>query len=290
MAWQQIRIRTNDENADALETLCVELGAVAVTFEDAGDQPVLEPRPGEMPLWQDVTLTALFDQELDGDLLSHALQASGVSANAISLARIAERDWQNEWLRDFEARDIGSRLRIIGSHQNESDDDRLRIVLDPGLAFGSGSHATTALALEWLQTLSLAGRRVLDVGCGSGILAIGALRLGAASACGLDIDPQALVASERNATINGVAERLTVYLKDDAPSAVYDIVVANILANTLAEMAPELAARTRPGGQIALTGVLPEQVESLTACYSASFELAAPLERDGWVLLHGVRR
>ncbi|MEL7536175.1 MAG: 50S ribosomal protein L11 methyltransferase [Pseudomonadota bacterium] len=290
MVWQQIRIRTDDTNVDAIEAHCIDLGAVAITLEDAGDAPLLEPAPGETPLWQELTLTAMFDADANTDALCSTLEGHGVERAAMACETVAERDWQNEWLRDFAARNVGPRLRIVGSHQHEPDDDRIRIVLDPGLAFGTGGHTTTELALEWLQQESVAGCHVLDMGCGSGILAIAALKLGAASACGVDIDPQAVDASVRNAEINGVAARLRTHLGAAAPEQPYDVVVANILANTLDEMAPALATRTRPQGRIALTGVLPAQADALAARYDEWFDMAPIEQRAGWVLLSGRRR
>ena len=290
MIWQQLRIRTSESEVQALEALCNEHGAVAITFEDAGDTPVLEPAPGEMPLWSALTLTALFDATTDLDPLNDALAEHGVGAAAIHREAVPDRNWENEWLRDFKARNVGRHLRIIASHQDEPDDERHRVVLDPGLAFGTGSHPTTLLVLEWLQSLPLTGRNVLDMGCGSGILAIAALKLGARAAVGVDIDPQAIDATRRNAGVNGVAGRLTAQLPDALAPGEYDIVVANILANTLIAMAPELAARTRSGGALAMTGILPGQAADLVARYADAFDMAPPRHHQGWVLLAGVRR
>ncbi len=290
MRWHQLRITAASAAADAIEDTCLELGAVAITLTDAGDEPVLEPRPGETPLWPDLVVTALFDENEDPEHLRLALVASGVPNGAIKAERVNDRDWQTEWLRDFKARNIGPRLRIVASHQDEPADERLRIVLDPGLAFGTGAHTTTALCLEWLQQDPLSGLDVLDMGCGSGILAIAALKLGAAAADGVDIDAQALAASEQNAAINGVAERFYTYAAGTLPDKRYDVVVANILANTLDTMAPELADRMRPGGRIALTGILTAQADPLLARYQESFAMQPAVHTAGWVLLTGVRR
>ncbi|MEM1263178.1 MAG: 50S ribosomal protein L11 methyltransferase [Pseudomonadota bacterium] len=290
MAWQQIHIRTDDTGASPLEEHCLALGAVAITLADRGDEPVLEPAPGETPLWNQITLTALFDAAADSDLIVAALADNGVRPDDVRVERLAERNWVDEWLRDFEARDIGPRLRIVASHQVEPPDERVRVVLDPGLAFGTGTHTTTALVLEWLQQVAVDTRTVLDMGCGSGILAIAALKLGASRADGVDIDAQALTATHRNAAINAVAERLRVFAPAELPSGRYEVVVANILANTLMDMADELTARTAPGGALALTGILDAQATNVEQAYAGAFNLAPTVRRDGWALVSGVRR
>ncbi|MEM8983762.1 MAG: 50S ribosomal protein L11 methyltransferase [Pseudomonadota bacterium] len=290
MAWQQIHIRTDDNGVSPLEDRCLALGAVAITLADGGDSPVLEPAPGETPLWNDITLTALFDADVNGDLIVAALAEHGVQRNDVRIEPLPERNWVDEWLRDFAARNVGPRLRIVASHQAEAPDERIRVILDPGLAFGTGTHTTTALALEWLQQIPLDGARVLDMGCGSGILAIAALLLGAQHAHGVDIDQQALTATDRNARINAVAERLQVFAPEQLLAGSYDVVVANILANTLIDMANDLTARTSSGGRLALTGILEAQADNVEQAFAAAFELAPTVRRSGWALVTGVRR
>jgi ribosomal protein L11 methyltransferase len=237
---------------------------------DAADQPVLEPAPGETPLWPHVRVTGLFDDAGGAAALQNHLRTAlgpGLS-NAVRIEPLADQVWERTWLDHFHPMRFGRRLWVVpGGQTRDLNAGDVAVELDPGLAFGTGTHPTTALCLEWLDGLDLAGRRVIDVGCGSGILAIAALKLGATHAVAIDHDPQALLATRENAARNGVAERLAV-LGTDAPGpAPADVVVANILAGTLIALAPRIAAMVARGGRLALSGILADQAEGVLAAY-----------------------
>ncbi len=204
---------------------------------------------------------------------------------------IADQDWERSWMDNFQPMRFGRRLWIVPSWHAAPEPDAVNLLLDPGLAFGTGTHPTTALCLEWLDGQELAGRQVLDFGCGSGILAIAALLLGAERAVGTDIDPQALEASRDNASRNGIEPaRFPVYLPADLPQRQADVLVANILAGPLVSLAPQLTGLVRPGGLLALSGILAEQAEEVRAAYSAHFDLDPTAEREGWIRISGRRR
>ncbi|HEY0943134.1 MAG TPA: 50S ribosomal protein L11 methyltransferase [Steroidobacter sp.] len=280
-------------------------GASSITLEDEGDDPVLEPLPGTTPLWPRVRLKALFDGAVDRDEVLGMLNAELGSKLAQALAgasfeTLADRAWEREWLKDFKPMRFGRRLWICPGGQ-QPDEEQLRdsqpavlIELDPGLAFGTGTHPTTALCLEWLDAAPLAGKRVIDYGCGSGILAIAAARLGAAEVLAVDIDPQALLATRDNAERNGVAQLIEAHLvedgADDSRENPADILLANILAGPLDSLAPAFAARVRSGGQLVLSGILRHQAEAVASRYAPWFDIGPVVVRDDWARLDGVRR
>jgi ribosomal protein L11 methyltransferase len=285
----QVAITVGDGDPAPVEAVLTSLGAWSVTLEDAADDPVLEPAPGETPLWPTVRLRALFAADADRAAIEAALSAVLPPAAALRFEQLEDRAWEREWLRDFRATRFGKRLWVCPTGASAGDPCAVEVVLDPGLAFGTGSHRTTALCLEWLDGRELAGRRVIDYGCGSGILAIAALRLGAAGAVAFDIDSQALLATRENAERNGVADRLRILASPPEGQACCDILVANILAGPLTELAGRFAALLRPGGQIALSGLLSDQVTSVVAAYRPWFMIGATAIRDGWALLSGER-
>ena len=285
-------------NPDRVEAVLVRHGAQAVTLTDAGDLAVLEPAPGETPLWKDTRITGLFDADLDVEALKRELKRS-LSVDRLPAHRLLplyDRDWEREWLEDFRPMRFGERLWICPGGMTADAADAVIVELDPGLAFGTGSHATTALCLEWLDGLELTGKTLLDYGCGSGILAIAALKLGAARVLGIDVDSQAIAASERNAIRNGVAAGLDLAMASAGVDAQYDdeqydFVVANILAGPLVDLAQTIAAAVHVNGRLALSGVLAEQVEQVTAAYAHWFEFDEPAfkPQDGqtWARLSG---
>ena len=280
-------------NPDRVEAVLVRHGAKAVTLTDAGDLAVLEPAPGETPLWQNTRITGLFDADLDVEALKQDLKLS-LSIDRLPAHRLVplyDRAWEREWLEDFQPMRFGNRLWICPGGMSVDAVDAVIVELDPGLAFGTGSHATTALCLEWLDGLELTGKSVLDYGCGSGILAIAALKLGASRVLGIDIDPQAIAASERNAIRNGVAARLDLVTASAGVDEQYDFVVANILAGSLIDLASTIAAAVRANGKLTLSGVLAEQVERVTTAYAQWFEFDEPAlkPQDGqtWARLTG---
>ncbi len=301
MPFLSVRIQLDGLDAERVEDVCFAAGAQSVTFTDQRDDAILEPAPGEFRLWPATRLEAVFDADAIGPCwLRDLAQALGVPLDSLELAQIADRAWEREWLRDFGPLRCGRRLWIcpaglaLPAGAEAADGPAVIVRLDPGLAFGTGTHATTALCLAWLDATIGPGRgpapRLIDYGCGSGILAIAALRLGAARAAAFDIDTQALIATADNAAANGVAQRLDIVARDAdlAPGA--DLLVANILAGPLVELAPRFAVLCRPGGLVALAGLLDGQAAEVAAAYAPWFELAPAASRAGWTLLAGSRR
>jgi ribosomal protein L11 methyltransferase len=300
MAFLSVRIRLDGLDAeaiDAIEAACFAAGAHSVTFTDQRDDAILEPAPGEFRLWPATRLEAVFDAGIADAAWPDEFAAQlGRPLAALELAPIADRVWEREWLRDFRPLRFGRRLWVC-PHELEppadarADPATVLLRLDPGLAFGTGTHATTAMCLAWLEaTVSDSTARVIDYGCGSGILAIAALRLGAARAAGYDIDPQALIATRDNALANDVAGRLDIVATDAGLQPGADLVVANILAGPLVDLAPRLAALCAPGGQLALAGLLDAQADEVLAAYRPWFDIGVQARRDGWTCLAGSRR
>jgi len=289
--FHQLVIDLGRADPGPVEQACLGLGAIAISLADAGDHPLLEPGPGETPLWPEVRLKALFGQAVDPRVCAAVLTAVlGLPEDAIRIEHLADRPWEREWLKDFRPMRFGRRLWVCPGGQRAPAADAVVLELDPGLAFGTGTHATTALCLEWLDGHDLAGRRVLDYGCGSGILALAALRLGAGSATAFDIDPQAVLATRENAGRNGLEARLTVV---EAPAAIqgpFDVVLANILAGPLVSLAPALAGHCAARGTIVLAGLLDAQAPEVAAAYGPWFDIASAARHDGWTMLAGRRR
>ena len=292
MPWLQVRLAISPEQAETYEDALLEVGAVSVTFMDAEDQPIFEPELNTTPLWAHTHLLALFEADTDADLaLSHLRLLTGTDLPEHSAEVIEDQDWERSWMDNFQPMRFGQRLWIVPSWHAAPQPDAVNLLLDPGLAFGTGTHPTTALCLEWLDGQDLKGCNVLDFGCGSGILAIAALLLGAEQAVGTDIDVQALEASRDNAGRNAIAaERFPLYLPQDLPQEQADVLVANILAGPLVSLAPQLSTLVRPGGRLALSGILAEQGEEVAAAYAATFDLDPIANRDGWVRITGRRR
>ncbi|MGY0154619.1 50S ribosomal protein L11 methyltransferase [Edwardsiella tarda] len=293
MPWIQIKINSTGSQAETLSDALMACGAVSVTFQDSHDNPVFEPLPGETLLWGDTDVIGLFDAETEMALVVAELAchpALGADFRH-KIEQIEDKDWEREWMDNFHPMQFGRRLWICPSWREIPDPEAVNVMLDPGLAFGTGTHPTTALCLQWLDGLDLAGKTVIDFGCGSGILAIAALKLGAARAIGIDIDPQAIQASRDNAERNGVSERLELYLPQDQPANLCaDVVVANILAGPLRELAPLISCLPRQGGHLGLSGILASQAESVCEAYRDQFALDAVAEREEWCRITGVRR
>jgi ribosomal protein L11 methyltransferase len=295
MQWRQFVMDLGRLDTEAVEALLFAHGALAVTFCDAGDAPLLEPAPGETPLWHDTRILALFDESTDLNAVAIGLRA-GLGLDAVPRYRVetlTDRDWAQEWRKDFGPMRFGRRLWVCPA-ESVAPPQAVVVLLDPGLAFGTGTHATTALCLEWLDGLKLAGRTLLDYGCGSGLLAIAGLKLGCRSATGIDIDPQALTASRDNAERNGVAEKLSLVAHDRDLGGPYDVVVANILAGPLVDLSQSVITRLSSGGELALSGILSSQVDRIQAAYDPWIRFDAPAYRsqDGqiWARLAGKRR
>lgn len=290
--WQEIAIETQGAAVEALEDYLFESGAVAVTLLDNADEPLLEPGPGETPLWQNVKVVALFPRGLDLTDVIAAVPMTLVSHVDEAPTHVPDQDWERAWMDSFHPMQMGSRLWICPSWTPPPEPDAVNVILDPGLAFGTGTHPTTAMCLGQLDALIEPGMRVVDYGCGTGILAIAAVKLGASVAVGVDNDPQAITASKTNAERNAIdVDRFTVYLPNDFDAAAWqgqaDVVVANILAGPLAQLAPTLKALIKPGGYLLLAGLLTDQAQALVDAYMPELMLFVENDLDGWVLLKG---
>jgi ribosomal protein L11 methyltransferase len=275
---------------EAAESACFECGATAVTFVDSKDDPILEPLPGEFRLWPATRMQALFVAP-EGDaptveLLSHAL---GIPAALIRARVVEDRVWEREWLKDFHAMRFGERLWICPHHEQVADPNAVVVRMDPGLAFGTGTHPTTALCLEWLDRRPMTGARSIDYGCGSGVLAVASVKLGAAEAHCFDIDPQALIATRDNAESNGVASRVLLHNSANSLPGGVDVLLSNILSGPLCELAPHFAALVRPGGDLVLAGLMEREVSDVTHAYDTWFDIRPFGQREGWVGLSGRR-
>lgn len=290
MSWLQVRLALTPAQAETYEDLMLELGAVSVTFMDAEDQPIFEPDLGTTPLWSQTHLLALFEGDTDAAALEQRVQ---LLANGLTyeVERLEDQEWERSWMDNFQPMRFGKRLWIVPSWHEAPEPDAVNLLLDPGLAFGTGTHPTTSLCLQWLDGEPVAGLQVLDFGCGSGILAIAALLLGAERAVGTDIDVQALEASRENANRNGLdPARFPLFLPADLPAEPADVVVANILAGPLVGLAEQITRLTRIGGRLALSGILAEQAEDVRAAYAGCFDLEPTATLDGWVRISGTRR
>ncbi|MDE8753877.1 50S ribosomal protein L11 methyltransferase [Pectobacterium polaris] len=293
MPWIQLKINTSGKVAEQLGDVMMESGAVSVTFQDTHDTPVFEPLPGETRLWGDTDAIALYDAETDMNAVIAMLEQEPLLGVGFKhkIEQLEDKDWEREWMDNFHPMQFGKRLWICPSWRDIPDPTAVNVMLDPGLAFGTGTHPTTALCLQWLDGLDLEGKTIIDFGCGSGILAIAALKLGAARAIGIDIDPQAIQASRDNAQRNGVSERLELYLPKDQPTDLSaDVVVANILAGPLRELAPLISDLPKAGGHLGLSGVLATQAEGVAEAYADKFTLDPVAEREEWCRITGQRR
>lgn len=292
MSFIELKIQVNKAQAESLDDVLMEFGALAVTLEDAEDQPILEPGPGETPLWQQIVLTVLFDAEIDREATLANLQASDAwPKDAVARFKaVDDQDWVRAWMDRFQPMQFGHRLWVCPSWRPIPESAQVALLLDPGLAFGTGTHPTTRLCLEWLDGADLHNAHVLDYGCGSGILAIAAAKLGAATLTALDNDPQALIATKENAERNGVTlENIEICLPPLAENFHCDVVLANILAEPLRQLAPQFAKILRPSGHLVLSGLLAEQGEELIARYRPWFDNLRIVQLDDWIRIDGRR-
>lgn len=304
MPFLELTLQCSEAEQPRYARALEDVGALAVTMLDAdadtgNEHAILEPGVGETPLWNSVVLTALFDADTDALSLLAALDAfdGELDWTRAGFRSVDDQDWERAWMDQYVPLRFGARTWIVPWNLEVPDDagaDAAIVRLDPGLAFGSGTHPTTSLCLQWLDALAaegeLDGRTVLDYGCGSGILALAALKLGAAHAVGVDNDPQALLASADNAERNAVGAALEVFLPAEAPQTTYPVVLANILASALDALAEVLAERVMPGGRIALSGILDGQEEELLRRYRPWFEQLAVAREGDWVRIDGIRR
>ncbi len=288
LSWTEACISVTRDNAAVAELALEQLGALAITFEDDRDSPVMEPGPGATPLWPDVRVRGLFESGIDRARVIAGLQ-SVPGANRpdhIRWKEVDDRDWSRAWMDRFEPMKFGRRLWIVpGGMSIPYDSGNIEIKLDPGLAFGTGTHPTTALCLEWLDGQDIASRLVVDYGCGSGVLGIAAAMLGAQGVICVDNDPQALEASAVNAERNGVLDKINCQLPESFSASGADIVLANILSGPLVDLAPVITACTKKGGRIVLSGLLEEQQGQVLSAYRDSCVLVDTASHDGWCRL-----
>ncbi|MGK0498660.1 MAG: ribosomal protein L11 methyltransferase [Oceanicoccus sp.] len=297
MSWLQLRVDTQRQQIEAVEDALLAAGAVSVTLQDNADQPILEPALGETPLWNLTCVTGLFNAGTDTDqatVIATASYANNSAEDNLPHYRweiLEDKDWEREWMQNFHPMRFGQRLWICPSWKQPPEPAAVNLMLDPGLAFGTGTHPTTALCLEWLDGTDVNGKTVVDYGCGSGILGIAALLLGADNVIAVDNDPQALIATLDNMQRNQLAgERISTHLPPQTPQNIQaEIVVANILAGPLAQLAPTISALTTAGGQLALSGIIANQADELIDCYSQWFDMETPVLRENWVRLNGRR-
>ncbi|AEP31546.1 50S ribosomal protein L11 methyltransferase [Brumicola nitratireducens] len=287
MAWQQLKINVKAEHAEAVGDMLTANKALAVTFVDAKDTPMYEPKPGEIMLWPDTQVVGLFDAADDLSFVIKRLEkAKALGKDFVHVVdQLEDKDWVREWMESFHPMQFGERLWICPSWLDAPDPNAVNILLDPGLAFGTGTHPTTSLCLQWLDKADVEGKTVVDFGCGSGILAIAALKLDAAKVIGIDIDPQALEATIDNATRNKVEDRLSVFLPANQPELKADIVMANILAAPLKELSAVISNYCADNGQLIMSGILVEQADEVMSHYAKQFTFEAVEVEGEWVRL-----
>ncbi|MBM4221094.1 MAG: 50S ribosomal protein L11 methyltransferase [Gammaproteobacteria bacterium] len=287
-SWLQAQLEVPREAIADAEALLETLGALVSWTESANEEEILEPAPGAAPLWAMVRLTALFPADASRDAVASALRAAlGPVLPEPAFSVVEDRDWDADWRRQLKPLRFGERLWICPVGQPCPAADGISVILEPGLAFGTGTHPTTAMCLSWLDGVPLAGQRLLDYGCGSGILAIAALALGAESCRGVDIDPQALLASRDNAQRNNCSDRLALSLPADCPAGRHAVIVANILSGPLVQLAPALRRHAGPATRIALSGILAEQSAEVVAAFRPWVQLELTAQQGDWVLLTG---
>ena len=290
MPWLQLIIQTDQQYVESLSDFLTELGALSVTYQDAGDQALFEPPVGETPLWSDTLLTGLFATEQDIDHIAAQLRdQAGPHIHAMRTELLEDKDWVREWMDNYHPLQFGERLWVVPSHRSPPDPASINILLDPGLAFGTGTHPTTALCLRWLAAQDLRGLKVIDYGCGSGILAIAAAKLGAEDVLAIDNAPQALLATRANARKNVVEAYIKCQGVHTAIAGQSDLLLANILAGPLIELAPRFADLVRLGGRLVLSGILWEQAGQVSKAYQAWFDFDPVVSREDWVRLDAVR-
>jgi len=292
MAWWQFSLNCQASELEQVENLMMALGAVSISLSDAGDEPIYEPLPGDNPVWQESIVAATFDGANDQEILYQQLTSELPDhlAHGVRLKTLQDQDWNQAYKQHFHPLQCAPDLWIVPSWSEPPDPAATIIQLDPGLAFGTGSHPTTALCLAWLGTSDIDGRRVIDFGCGSGILAIAAIKLGAQQVIAVDIDTQALTACESNMAVNQLdCEQIRVMPPEELDESAVDLLIANILAGPLVRLAPRFAELVEPGGQILLSGILKTQLEDIQLAYQPFFNLDPPSYREDWVCISGSR-
>lgn len=291
MAWLEIRFQGVATDLDETEHLLNSLGAQVVSVYDAGDQPLLEPLPGELPLWDDLKIKALFDENSEIKTLTQTISAElNIPADSIEHEHIADQNWETAWMEDFEPMQFGEKLWICPSWLQPPEKDAVNLMLDPGLAFGSGTHETTSMCMEYLDRQPPTDLQVLDYGCGSGVLSLAASLLGASHITGVDIDPQAILAANENARKNNIdSSKFNFYLVEELSAMQVDLLLANILSDTLISLASELTQLVKTGGTIILSGILEYQTEEIVNTYSHWFEINEVCNQGEWVMIRATK-
>ncbi len=296
MSWQQLRVRVRPDQLEPLEQLLLDHGGLSISYLDAEDQPVFQKEPGSTPLWDHVYLLCLFDREVNLNALLFLLKQHPALAKLddLTLDILEDEVWERSWMADFKAMQFGKRLWVCPSWEQPPNPEAINIMLDPGLAFGSGSHATTSLCLQWLEREIQKNNTVIDYGCGSGILAIAAALLGASQVIAVDNDPQAITATQENAKRNNIPQGvISCYLPEQLPGEIRqqkaDILIANILAEPLLQLAENFAHLLKSNGKIVLSGILNEQTSQLLKRYSPWFTMDDAELKEEWTRLSGIR-
>jgi ribosomal protein L11 methyltransferase len=291
MTWHQISVITDKETAPSLADLFSDLGAVSVTYMDAEDEPVYEPGIGETVIWSNTEVIALFEMDADPELVAAAARTKyrPELLREWRHEQVEDQPWERAWMEYYHPMKFAEKLWVCPTGQEQAEPGTVCLTLDPGLAFGTGTHPTTALCLEWLAGHDLTGKTVIDYGCGSGILAVASVLLGAQAAYAVDIDPQALTATEENAIKNSVQDRIHCFFPEQLPALQADLVLANILAKPLCELSGTICALLEPEGQLILSGILQEQTESVIAAYRNAIRFSAPVQQEDWILLAGTK-
>jgi ribosomal protein L11 methyltransferase len=293
MTWQQLHLTCQSADLEQVEALLMELGALSISLGDAGDNPIYEPMPGDSPVWHESIVSATFGEDCDAEQLAQMLKARlpAALAQSVTCGSFKDRDWQQAYRQHFKPLQCASSLWIVPSWLEPPDPSATNLRLDPGLAFGTGSHPTTALCLAWLAEQELRDLELIDYGCGSGILAIAGILLGAKQVLALDIDEQALSACRANMAMNSISrQQIRVCLPQDAGKNTADLLIANILAGPLVDLAPRLAGMVRPGGKILLSGILNSQLNEIQSAYETFFAMDPAREREEWICIGGSRR
>ncbi len=292
MHWIQLIFNTTQQECPYYSEILTNIGALSVTLEDAGDQPIYEPLPGETPHWSDTKVVGLFESGADIKNLIAQIE-NQIKPKIIApweITKLEDRDWTKEWTKDFHPIQVSKELWICPSWCEAPEPNATNVYMDPGLAFGSGTHATTYLCMDWLARQQLSGLDIVDFGCGSGILAITAAKLGAKQIWAIDNDPQALIATRDNAINNTVLDVINIGLPNTSNNLMVDVLIANILALPLVELAKHFANLVKPHGKIILSGILPDQIDLITKNYVQWFDVKPATIKDNWVRIEGSRR
>ncbi|MDD2658842.1 MAG: 50S ribosomal protein L11 methyltransferase [Methylococcales bacterium] len=292
MAWHQISVITNENTAPRLADFFSNLGAVSVTYMDAEDEPVYEPAIGETKIWSNTQVIALFELDADPELIKTRVldKFKQDDLQCWLHEEVADQEWERAWMDYYKPMKFAGRLWVCPTGQEQVEPGTVCLTLDPGLAFGTGTHPTTALCLEWLASHDLTGKTVIDYGCGSGILAVAAILLGAKVAHAVDIDPQAITATQSNALKNNVQDKINCYLPEQFALFQADIILANILAKPLIDMSEQICALVVPDGQLVLSGILQEQAGSVINAYQRYISFNPLAQQEDWIRLDGVKR